>query len=91
MWELIGESTVVWRFVAMPAGTHSGYVWHWLCENGRGEVLDRSTGGYRFYYDCLENARMRGYTGLPRSVGANAGAPAGSAAGRTDGAQGVST
>ena len=67
MWEIVGESIVVWRFVALPAGTGAGYVWHWLCESERGEVIGRSDGGYRFYYDCLEDARRHGYNGVPRA------------------------
>ncbi len=65
MWEVIGDRTMVWRFVALPAGTRSAYVWHWLCENERGEVELRSARGYAFYYECLEDARRHGYDGLP--------------------------
>lgn len=56
---------MVWRFMALPAGTNSAYVWHWLCENDKGEVELRSARGYAFYYECLEDARRHGYGGLP--------------------------
>jgi hypothetical protein len=55
---------MVWRFVALPAGKGSAYVWHWRHENERGEVLLRSAAGYAFYYECLEDARKHGYGGL---------------------------
>lgn len=65
MWQVIGDRSMVWRFVALPAATQSAYVWHWLCENNRGEVELRSAGGYAYYYECLEDARRHGYGGLP--------------------------
>jgi hypothetical protein len=64
VWRIIGNSGMVWRFVALPAGKGSAYVWHWLHENERGEVLLRSATGYAFYYECLEDARRHGYGGL---------------------------
>jgi hypothetical protein len=64
VWRMIGNRGTVWRFVGLPAEKGSAYVWHWLRENERGEVLLRSAAGYAFYYECLEDARRHGYGGL---------------------------
>jgi hypothetical protein len=61
---MTGNRGMVWRFVALPAGKGSAYVWHGRHENERGEVLLRSATGYAFYYECLEDARKHGYGGL---------------------------
>ena len=35
----------------------SGYTWKWRCLSGKA----KSASGFRFYFDCLENARQVGY------------------------------
>lgn len=68
MWHMIGDRDMVWRFVALPSGARSAYVWHWLCEDDRGEVVMRSAKGYAYYYECLEDAQKHGYGGLAEPV-----------------------
>ncbi|MGE5522887.1 MAG: hypothetical protein ACM3SS_04160 [Rhodospirillaceae bacterium] len=76
---MIGDRNMVWRFVALPSGARSAYVWHWLCEDEQGEVVMRSAKGYAYYYECLEDARKHGYGGLAEA-GSNTASDAGDAA-----------
>lgn len=87
MWHIVDDGVMVWRFVALAAGTQSEYLWRWLCENERGEVEMRSAKGYAFFYDCLEDARRHGYGA--RAPGSQAGMAAGGLVGSWPGGAGA--
>lgn len=66
MWEVLDHGPLVWRFIALPAGSNADYVWHWLCEDERGTVHAGSARGFSYYFECLEDARRCGYGGSPQ-------------------------
>lgn len=63
---------LVWRFVALPSGMQGDYQWHWRCEHEQGNVVLQSARGYLHYYECLEEARRYGYSGLDDVTGTSA-------------------
>ena len=42
---------------SIPAAHRNGFVWRWRCLDGE----DASEKAFEMYYDCLEDARRRGY------------------------------
>ncbi|HSQ03634.1 MAG TPA: hypothetical protein VLN59_06355 [Burkholderiales bacterium] len=54
-----------WRFIALPTQISSEYVWYWRREKEKGKPEEQSSRTFSFYYECLEDARQHGYSGLP--------------------------
>ncbi len=52
--------TTSWQFFAIRATTRSGFTWHWY-RMGTGAPV--TSGPFDFYFDCVSDARKKGYAG----------------------------
>jgi hypothetical protein len=71
-----------WHFIAVRADTPSGFMWHWQKEGAKTPV---TSAPFAFYFDCVSDARDKGYIG-PLPAGPRAPIehlPGGAAAGRS--------
>src|SRR5215212_2812347 len=58
--------TRTWHFFAVRAATTFGFVWQW--QKQKGNVIVTSS-PFDFYFDCISDARVNGYTGrLPAAT-----------------------
>jgi hypothetical protein len=49
-----------WQFFAVHATTSSGFTWQWHKQGTAGAALSAP---FDFYFDCVSDARRRGYAG----------------------------
>jgi len=52
--------TTSWQFFAVSAPTRSGFTWHWH-RIGTGAPV--TSVPFNFYFDCVSDARKKGYAG----------------------------
>jgi hypothetical protein len=52
--------TKSWHFFAVRAATPSGFRWHWQKQGAKVPVTSIA---FEFYFDCISNARDKGYAG----------------------------
>ena len=50
-----------WYFYAVRADNACGFTWHWRRHRQSSPVLH--SGPFDYYYDCIADARKRGYRG----------------------------
>jgi hypothetical protein len=53
--------TNAWQFFAVVDGTPGGFTWQWRKEAVRGCT---TSAPFSFYFDCISDARAKGYVGL---------------------------
>jgi hypothetical protein len=49
-----------WHFIAVRADTPTGFMWHW---QKQGAAVPVTSGPFAFYFDCISDARDKGYIG----------------------------
>ena len=50
-----------WYFYALRADNACGFTWHWRRQRQSSPLLH--SGPFDYYYDCIADARKRGYRG----------------------------
>ena len=49
-----------WHFIAVRADTPSGFTWHWQKQGNKAPV---TSAPFAYYFDCVSDARRKGYIG----------------------------